>query len=86
MGSQPCTPIYSLSGGQSIDWVPGVPLAAWGGPGRTQGVVRAAPKTRNYTRTREERVIVIEITSHLCLKTLKKGVQLLAARPLESIV
>jgi hypothetical protein len=43
---------YSLSGGKSIDWLPGVPLAAWGGPGRTQGAVRAAPKTRNYTRTR----------------------------------
>ena len=38
---------YSLSGCKSIDWVPGVPLAAWGGPGRTQGAVRAAPKTRN---------------------------------------
>ena len=25
---------YTLSGGGSIDWVPGVPLAAWGGPGR----------------------------------------------------
>ena len=43
---------YSLSGGISIDWLPGVPLAAWGGPGRTQGAVRAAPKTRNYTHTR----------------------------------
>ena len=43
---------YSLSGGKSIDWLPGVPLAAWGGPGRTQGAVRAAPKTRNYTPTR----------------------------------
>ena len=36
---------YSLSGGRSIDWVPGVSLAAWGGPRRTQGAVRAAPKT-----------------------------------------
>ena len=42
---------YSLSGGGSIDWVPGVPLAAWGSPGRTQGAVRAAPKTRNYDTT-----------------------------------
>ena len=46
---------YSLSGGKSIDWLPGVPLAAWGGPGRTQGAVRAAPKTRNYTPTRVKR-------------------------------
>ena len=43
---------YSLSGGKCIDWVPGVPLAAWGGPGRTQGAVGAAPKTRNYTTSR----------------------------------
>ena len=43
---------YSLSGGKSIDWLPGVPLAAWGGPGRTQGAVGAAPKTRNYTTPR----------------------------------
>ena len=32
--------IYSLSGGGSIDWVPGVVLAAWGGPGRALGAVR----------------------------------------------
>jgi hypothetical protein len=43
---------YSLSGGGSIDWVPGVPLAAWGGPRRTQGAVRAAPKMEDLARTR----------------------------------
>ena len=43
---------YSLSGGISIDWLPGVPLAVWGGPGRTQGAVRAAPKTRNCITSR----------------------------------
>ena len=43
---------YSLSGGGSIDWVPGVVSAAWGGLWRAWRAVRAAPKTRNYTSTR----------------------------------
>ena len=43
---------YSLSGGGSIDWVPGVVPAAWGGPRRARRAVRAAPKTRNCTHTR----------------------------------
>ena len=43
---------YSLSGGGSIDWVPGVVPAAWGGPWRAWRAVRAAPKTRNYISTR----------------------------------
>ena len=38
---------YSLSGGGSIDWVPGVVPAAWGGPRRAWRTVRAAPKTGN---------------------------------------
>ena len=38
---------YSLSGGGSIDWVPGVVPAAWGGPRRAWRAVRAAPKTGN---------------------------------------
>ena len=38
---------YSLSGGGSIDWVPGVVSAAWGGLWRAWRAVRAAPKTRN---------------------------------------
>ena len=37
---------YSLSGGGSIDWVPGVVPAAWGGPWRAWRAVRAAPKTK----------------------------------------
>ena len=43
---------YSLSGGGSIDWVPGVVPAAWGGPWRAWRAVRAAPKTRNWSSTR----------------------------------
>ena len=40
--------VYTKGGVDSIDWVPGVVPAAWGGPGRARGAVRAVPKTRNY--------------------------------------
>jgi hypothetical protein len=43
---------YSLSSGGSIDWVPGVVPAAWGGPWRAWRAVRAAPKTRNCGTSR----------------------------------
>ena len=43
---------YSLSGAGSIDWVPGVVSAAWGGLWCARRTVRAAPKTRNYGPTR----------------------------------
>ena len=44
--------VYTIGGGGSIDWVPGVVPAAWGGPRRAWRAVRAAPKTRNYETTR----------------------------------
>ena len=79
---------YSLSGGKCIDWVPGVPLAAWGGPGRTQGAVRAAPKIRNYTTSRvnPQSVRVYEIREavilvYLGIRDLAEGGSFLA-RPL----
>ena len=37
---------YSLSGGISIDWLPGVVPAAWGGPWRAWRAVRAAQARR----------------------------------------
>ena len=44
--------VYTIGGGGSIDWVPGVVLAAWGGPGRARGAVRVVPKTRNCITSR----------------------------------
>ena len=44
--------VYTKGGGGSIGLVPGVVPAAWGGPGRAQGAVRAAPKIKNCGTTR----------------------------------
>ena len=44
--------VYTKGGGGSIGLVPGVVPAAWGGPGRARGAVRAVPKTEDFARTR----------------------------------
>ena len=44
--------VYTKGGGGSIGLVPGVVPAAWGGPGRARGAVRAVPKTEDLARTR----------------------------------
>ena len=44
--------VYTKGGGGSIGLVPGVVPAAWGGPGRARGAVRAVPKTEDLAHTR----------------------------------
>ena len=44
--------VYTKGGGGSIGLVPGVVPAAWGGPGRARGAVRAVPKTEDLAPTR----------------------------------
>ena len=40
--------VHTKGGGGSIGLVPGVVPAAWGGPGRARGAVRAVPKTEDF--------------------------------------
>jgi hypothetical protein len=48
--------VYTKGGEGSIGLVPGVVPAAWGGPGRARGAVRAVPKTEDLARTRVKKV------------------------------
>ena len=59
--------VYTKGGGGSIGWVPGVVPAAWGGPGRARGAVRAVPKTRNYDTTRVKNTRILALPTFLAL-------------------